>query len=316
MKIVITQKLPFEIEKYLQGFTLDYNKTDRDLTMDELKVKISDADGLICMLSDRIDKSIIDAGQKLKVIANYAVGYNNIDVTYAGQKGIVVCNTPDVLTETTAELAVALLLSVSRRIVEGHKFVEEGKFVGWKPELLLGTDLYKKTVGIFGFGKIGQTIGRILKGFDVKILYHTRHKNFQAELLTGAEYTDFEKLLKESDFIIIAAPLNESTKHKFTINEFKLMKKTAILVNIGRGPIVKENDLYFALKEKIIRGAGLDVFEFEPKIYEGLFELNNVVMLPHIGSASEETRKAMAKLCCDSVIDVLINKNKPIYSVN
>ncbi|UOD35307.1 D-glycerate dehydrogenase [Deferribacteraceae bacterium V6Fe1] len=316
MKIVITQKLPFDIEKYLQGFVLDYNKTDNELTKKEIIEKIRDADGIITMLSDKIDKEVIDAALKLKVIANYAVGYNNIDINYAKERGIVVCNTPDVLTETTAELAVALLLSVTRRIVEGHKFVENKKFQGWKPELLLGTDLYKKTVGIYGFGKIGQTIGRILKGFDVKLIYNTRNRNHQAELLTGAEYVTFDSLISESDIVIIAAPLNESTKYRFTIKEFKQMKSSAILINIGRGPIVKEDDLYTALKESIISGAGLDVFEHEPKIFEGLFELNNIVMLPHIGSASTETRKAMAKLCCDSVLDVLINKKKPYNSIN
>jgi lactate dehydrogenase-like 2-hydroxyacid dehydrogenase len=316
MKIVITQKLPFDIEKYLQGFVLDYNKTDKELSKDEIIKKIQDADGIITMLSDAIDKEVIDAATKLKVIANYAVGYNNIDFNYAKKRGIVVCNTPDVLTETTAELAVALLLSVTRRIVEGHKFVENKKFKGWKPELLLGMDLYKKTVGIYGFGKIGQTIGRILKGFDVNLIYNTRNKNYQAELLTGAKYVTFDSLITESDIIIIAAPLNETTKYRFTISEFKMMKPSAILINIGRGPIVKEDDLYLALKEGVISGAGLDVFEHEPKIFEGLFELNNIVMLPHIGSASTETRKAMAKLCCDSVLDVLINKKKPFNSIN
>lgn len=316
MKVVVTQKLPFDVEKYLQGFELDYNKTEKELSKIEIIEKIRDADGIITMLCDTIDKEVIDAALNLKVIANYAVGYNNIDFNYAKDKGIIVCNTPDVLTETTAELAVALLLAVARRIVEGHKFVENKKFKGWKPELLLGTDLYKKTVGIYGFGKIGQTIGRILKGFDVELIYNTRNRNYHAELLTGAKYVTFDSLITESDIVIIAAPLNESTKHRFTLNEFKKMKSSAILINIGRGPIVKEDDLYIALKEGIISGAGLDVFEHEPKIFEGLYELNNIVMLPHIGSASIETRRSMAKLCCDSIIDVLINKKKPFNSVN
>jgi len=316
MKIVVTQKLPFDIKKYLQGFELDYNETENELSKKEILEKIRDADGIITMLSDTIDKDVIDAAPKLKVISNYAVGYNNIDFNYAKERGIVVCNTPDVLTETTAELAVALLLSVTRRIVEGHKFVENKKFRGWKPELLLGTDLNKKTLGIYGFGKIGQTIGRILKGFDVKLLYNTRNRNHQAELLTGAQYVTFDSLITESDIVIIAAPLNESTKYRFTLNEFKKMKSSAILINIGRGPIVKEDDLYTALKEGVISGAGLDVFEHEPKIFEGLFQLNNIVMLPHIGSASTETRKAMAKLCCDSILDVLINNKKPYNSIN
>lgn len=316
MKILVTQKLPFDVKSYLKNFEVIYNDTDKQMTKKELKEKIVDVDGIITMLSDEMDKEVIDAAKKLKVIANYAVGYNNIDIEYAAEKNILVCNTPDVLTETTAELAVALLLAVSRKIVEAHNFVMDKKFKGWKPELFLGTDLYNKTAGIYGFGKIGQNIARILKGFNTKVVYNSRNRNIQAELLTGAEYVDFETLLTISDFIIISAPLNEATKHRFTIDEFKKMKGSAILINIGRGPIVKEDDLCIAIANRMIKGCGLDVYEFEPEINKELFKLENVVLLPHIGSASVETRQRMAKLCCDSIISVLKNGVKPKNIVN
>jgi lactate dehydrogenase-like 2-hydroxyacid dehydrogenase len=316
MKILVTQKLPFDVKGYLKNFEVIYNDTDKQMTKKELKEKIVDVDGIITMLSDEMDKEVIDAAKKLKVIANYAVGYNNIDIEYAAEKNILVCNTPDVLTETTAELAVALLLAVSRKIVEAHNFVMDKKFKGWKPELFLGTDLYNKTAGIYGFGKIGQNIARILKGFNTKVVYNSRNRNIQAELLTGAEYVDFETLLTTSDFIIISAPLNEATRHRFTIDEFKKMKGSAILINIGRGPIVKEDDLCIAIANRMIKGCGLDVYEFEPEINKELFKLENVVLLPHIGSASVETRQRMAKLCCDSIISVLKNGVKPKNIVN
>lgn len=316
MKILITQKLPFDVENYLKGFEVAYNNTDKQLSKKELIEKISDVDGVITMLSDQMDKEVLDAAKKLKVIANYAVGYNNIDIGYAAERGIVVCNTPDVLTETTAELAVALLLAVSRKIVEAHNFVLEKKFKGWKPELFLGTDLYNKTAGIYGFGKIGQNIARILRGFNTEVVYNSRSRNIQAELLTGAKYLDFETFLTVSDFIIISAPLNESTKHRFTIDEFKRMKGSAILINIGRGPIVREDDLCIALRNGMIKGCGLDVYEFEPEINKELFKLKNTVLLPHIGSASVETRVKMATLCCDSIITVLKNNEIPKNVVN
>ena len=316
MRILITREIPFDVENYFKSYDVIYNKSSAQMPREELVEKISGVDAVITMLSDRVDKEVIDAGKNLKVIANYAVGYNNIDVKYATEKGIMVCNTPDVLTETTAELGFALMISVARRIVEAHKFVEDGKFMGWKPSLMLGLDLYGKTLGVFGFGKIGQALARCSKGFNMNIIYHSRNRNIQGEILTGAEYSSFERLLEESDFLVVTAPLTDETKHKFTLNEFKKMKRSAIFVNIGRGPIHKEEDLFLALKEGVIAGAGLDVFEEEPKINGGLFTLSNVIMLPHIGSASTETRMAMGKLCCDSVLSVIEKGEKPANVVN
>ncbi|MGA1846050.1 2-hydroxyacid dehydrogenase [Deferribacter abyssi] len=316
MKVLITQKLPFDMEEYLKDFELDYRKESTPIQYEELYERGKNAHGIISMLSDKIDKNFIENCVNLKIIANYAVGYNNIDVTFATKKGVVVCNTPNVLTETTAELAFALMISVARRIVEADNFTRNGNFTGWSPELYLGTDLYKKTVGLFGFGRIGQAFARCCKGFDMNIIYHTRHRNFQAEILTNAKYVSFDELLEESDFIVIIAPLNDDSYHKFTINEFKKMKNSAYLINIGRGPIIKEDDLVTALKEGLIKGAGLDVYEFEPKIHPELYDLKNVILLPHIGSASVDTRAKMAKLCADSIISLLKYNKKPMNAIN
>ncbi|KAA0259068.1 D-glycerate dehydrogenase [Deferribacter autotrophicus] len=316
MKVLITQKLPFNVEEYLKDFELDYRKESTPIPYEELYERGKSAHGIISMLSDKIDKNLLENCPNLKVVANYAVGYNNIDVAFATQKGIVVCNTPDVLTETTAELAFALMISIARRIVEADNFTREGKFTGWSPELYLGTDLFKKTVGLYGFGRIGQAFARCCKGFEMDIIYHTRNRNLQAEILTGAKYVSFDELLEKSDFIVIIAPLNDESYHKFTINAFKKMKNSAYLINIGRGPIVKEDDLVTALKEGLIKGAGLDVYEFEPKIHPELFNLKNVILLPHIGSASVKTRAEMAKLCADSIISVLKFGKKPKNALN
>lgn len=304
-KIIITQKLPYDVVNSLKGYNLVYNDKDEQMDRKRLLEEIVDADAVISMLSDKIDKELIDNARNLKIIANYAVGYNNIDVSYAKSRGIIVCNTPHVLTETTAELAFALMLSSARRIVEADRFTRAGQFTGWTPNLFLGTDLYKKRVGIYGFGRIGQAFARCCKGFDMDIVYTGRTRKYDAELILGAKYVGFEELVSTSDYIVILAPLNESTKYAFTIDTFKKMKKDAILVNAGRGPIVKEDDLAFALKNGLIKAAGLDVYEYEPAICSELFELDNVILLPHIGSASVATRENMARLCIDSIKNYL-----------
>jgi len=303
MKILITAELPFEIEKYLKDYELDYNKGDQ-LSPKELKKRAKDADGIISMLSDKIDKELIDSCENLKIVANYAVGYNNIDVQAASERGVAVCNTPDVLTQSTAELGFSLMMAAARRISESEKFTRAKKFKGWKPDLFLGMDLHGKTLGIFGFGRIGQAVAKMASGFNMNILYNSRSEKTQAELLTGAKKVSFEDMIRKSDFVIITAPATPETKHKFTMQTFRQMKSSAVLVNIGRGEIVKESDLVVALQNNVIFSAGLDVYEFEPKIDEGLFKLDNVVLAPHIGSGSFATRDAMAKLCCDSVIKV------------
>lgn len=307
MKILITAELPFDVEKYLKGYELDYN-TGKPLSPKELLKRAKDADGIISMLSDKIDKELIYSCENLKVVANYAVGYNNIDVEALAEKGIAVCNTPDVLTQTTAELGFALMMAPARRICESEKFTRAKKFRGWKADLFLGMDLYGKTLGIYGFGRIGQAVAKMASGFNMEILYNSRSRKTQAELLTGASKVSFEDMVRKSDFVIITAPATPETKHMFTLETFRQMKSSAVLVNIGRGEIVKESDLVTALTNKMIFAAGLDVYEFEPKINEDLFKLDNAVLAPHIGSGSYSTREEMAKLCHDSVVKVFKGK--------
>jgi len=308
MKILVTAKLPYDVLKHLEGHEVDYNNTDDPLTPAELAERAKDADAVISMLSDKITADFMKGCPTLKVVANYAVGYNNIDVAAAKELGITVCNTPDVLTQATAELGFSLMMAAGRRIVESDKFTRDRKFRGWKSDMMLGVDFYGKTIGIFGFGRIGQAVARMAAGFNMKILYHSRSKKYSAEMAMNASFVDFEKLLRKSDFIIITAPANEGTKHKFTMDAFKQMKPTSVLVNIGRGEIVKESDLADALEQKLIFAAGLDVYEFEPVIEERLFALDNVVLAPHIGSGTTDTRAAMGALCCDSVLSVFAGK--------
>lgn len=301
MKILVTRKLPYDVVSAFQDHELIYNDEDRPLSHDELLAFIPEVDAMITMLSDQIDASVLDKAPHLKAIANYAVGYNNLDINAAKQKCIKVFNTPDVLTETTAELGFSLMMAVARRIVESDAYARSGAFEGWGPSLFLGTDLYGKTLGIYGFGRIGQAIARCASGFNMNITYSGRTQKYNEELLLGAKRVSFDTLIEESDFIVVAAPLTGETRYRFGADEFQKMKDTAIFVNIGRGPIVNEAALAKALSEGQIFGAGLDVFENEPEIDSNLFDLDNIVILPHIGSASVATRAKMAALCVDSI---------------
>lgn len=310
MKILVTRELPFDVESALSGHELIYNDKDEPMPYDELCDLIQDVDGVISMLSDQIDENLLSIASNLKVIANYAVGYNNIDTEAAKKRGIQVFNTPDVLTETTAELGFTLMMAVARRVVESDAYARSGAFEGWGPSLFLGTDLYGKTLGIYGFGRIGQAVARCASGFHMNVIYHNRSRKFGEELLLGATQVGFDELLLRSDFLVVAAPLNEESMYRFGLREFERMKKTAVFVNIGRGQIVREEELAEALREDEIFGAGLDVFEKEPEIHSDLYDLDNVVMLPHIGSASVATRSKMAALCVNSVLAALSNKEE------
>lgn len=305
MKILVTAKLPYDVKKHLAGHDVDYNDTENGLTPAQLAERAKDADAVISMLSDKITPELIDGCPKLKAVANYAVGFNNIDVAYAKSKGITVCNTPDVLTQATAELGFSLMMAAGRRIVESDKFTRAGKFHGWKSDMMLGVDFFGKTIGIFGFGRIGQAVAKMSTGFGMKVLYNARTKK---DVSFAAEYADFDELVSKSDFVVITAPATPETKHKFTLETFKKMKKTAVLVNIGRGEIIKEADLAEALEKEMIFAAGLDVYEFEPVIEQRLFALDNVILAPHIGSGTTDTRSAMGALCCDSVLSVFEGK--------
>jgi len=312
MKIFVTRKIPESgLDLLSKKHELDINPYNRVLTKEEIIKGLHGKDGLICLLTDMIDKDIITSESKLKMIANYAVGYNNIDIETATKRGIPVSNTPGVLTDTTAEMAWALLFSAARRIAEGDKFTRSGRFIGWDPMLMLGQDISDKTLGIIGTGRIGTAIGLKSKGFNMDVLYVDKRKNEILEHIVNASKVDIFTVLKKSDFVSIHVPLTESTYHMIGEKELRMMKKNAILINTSRGPIVDEQALIKALKEKWIFGAGLDVYEHEPHISGELKKLNNVVLQPHSASATIETRTKMAIMTAKNMLIGLKGKIPP-----
>jgi glyoxylate reductase len=319
-EIFITRKVFTEVVKILEQeqHTVEINDTDTILPSYELIRRAHGKAGLICLLNDRIDSVVMDELPSLKVISNIAVGYDNIDITAATQRGIMVTNTPGVLTETTADLAFALLLGAARRIPEADQFIRAGKFKNWQlMQPHMGMDIYGKTLGIIGMGAIGQAVAkRARKGFDMRIIYSGSSRKERAEKEYGAEFVEFDELLAMSDFISIHVPLTEKTKHMFSTLEFKAMKNTAIIINTSRGPVVDEAALVEAIKNGQIRGAALDVFEEEPKVHPELVKMKeNVVLAPHIGSASIETRLRMSIMAAENMIQGL-KGNRPPNLVN
>ncbi|MEN8701506.1 D-glycerate dehydrogenase [Bacillus infantis] len=310
--VYITRKLP---EETIAGLKEHYqvemwDKEDIPVPAEVLREKAKEASALLTMLSDSIDGDLLAEAHRLKVVANLAVGYDNIDVKAAAEKGITVANTPDVLTDTTADLTFALLMAAARRITESAEYVKEGKWKSWSPLLLAGQDIHHKTIGIVGMGNIGQAVAKRAKGFDMNILYHNRSRRPEAEESLGAVYVSFEELCEQSDYVVCLAPLNDSTKNLFTEEAFRRMKNSAIFINAGRGAIVDEEALYRALADGEISGAGLDVFVKEPIGKDHpLLSLPNVVALPHIGSSSTETRMEMARLCAEN-IDLVLSGNQ------
>lgn len=323
MNIFVTRKIPKEGLDLLskQGYNVEINKYNHVLTKLEIIKGLKNKDGLICLLTDDIDKEIINSEPKLKMIANYAVGYDNIDIKSASNNKIPVSNTPDVLTNTTSEMAWALLFSISRRIVEGDNYTRKGKFKGWDPMLMLGQDVSDKTLGIIGTGRIGTSFALKSIGFNMKILYTDKYNNKLLEKKLNAKKVKKEELIQNCDFISIHLPLNKSTYHTIGLRELKKMKKTAVLINTSRGPIIDENALIKALEEKWIFGAGLDVYENEPKINPKLFKLKNVIIQPHSASATYKTRSNMSIIVAKNMIQGLSGKipenciNKEIYKL-
>lgn len=308
--LLISNVLPEEARRLIPAeFNVDYNPGDQPFTKDELIRRLRGKAGLICHIISTIDDEVLAASPDLKVVANVAVGYNNIDLAAARRRGVTVTNTPDVLTETTADFAWALLMAAARRVVEADQYARSGQWKAWRWDLLWGLDVYGKTLGVLGFGRIGRAVARRAGGFGMRILYHDALRADPAiERELKATYTDRPTLLTESDFVTVHTPLLPETRHLIDEPALRRMKKTAILVNAARGPIVDEAALVRALVEGWIAGAGLDVFEEEPKIHPGLVPLRNVVLAPHIASASHDTRLAMATLAVRNCLAVLEGK--------
>lgn len=309
-KVFITRKIPNRGIKLLQkkGYEFVVSPHDRVLTRDELIEMGKGADAVLSQLTDKIDGVIVDAwGKQLKIIANYAVGYDNLNVKEIVERGVVMTNTPEVLTETVAEHTFALMLAIAHRIAESDRFSRAGKYTGWAPELLLGTDVSHKTLGIVGLGRIGSRVAHhAVKGFDMQVLYYDVKRNEDFEKEFGAEFREnVDDVFREADFISIHVPLLPATQHLVNEARLKLMKPTAYLVNTSRGPIVDEVALRDALKARIIKGAAIDVWEHEPELTLGLAELENIIVTPHIASATEETRQNMSELAAKNIIEVL-----------
>lgn len=269
---------------------------------------VGDAEALICLLADRVTAELFAVAKNLKVVAVYAVGVNNVDLRAAYEARVWVTNTPDVLTDATADVTMALLLAVTRRVVEGDRFVREGRFTGWAPDLLLGTGLQGKVLGIVGFGRIGQAVARRACAFGMRVAYHSRRPHPEAGMPDAVFVPGLDELLAQADFISLHCPLTQETRHLLDRERLFRMKKGSFLINAARGEVVDEEALVEALASGHLTGAGLDVYEHEPRVHPGLLQLPNVVLLPHLGSATRETREAMATLVVENVEAVLSGK--------
>ena len=315
--VLITRKIPTNgIDILRSRYNVIINKRDRPLNRNELIKNVKDIDAILCVLQDKIDKQIIDiAGPNLKVISTFSTGYEHIDIESANKKGIKVGYTGNTLTETTADLAFGLILCLGRRIVEADKFVRDSKWKnGWCPELMLGTDIHNKVLGLIGFGKIGKAVAKRATGFDMEIIYHKRNvqgTDIYKNTKNKAKYCKLKELLSVADYIVIACSLNDDSYHLINIENLKIMKKTAFIINISRGKIIKERDLVFALRNKYLAGAALDVFEQEPILKSNpLIKMKNVILLPHIGSSSHSTRNRMSEIAATNIINVLDGNDK------
>lgn len=316
-KIFVTRKIPEAgIKKLLdKGYEVEISKKNGVLSKEELiwALREKEYDAVLCLLTDTIDGDVFDAAAKAKIFANYAVGFNNIALEEAKKRGLMISNTPGVLTGTVAEHTFAMMMAIACRLVEGDRMMREGKFIGWEPELLLGTDLSGKTLGILGAGRIGgEVVRHAALGFNMKVLYYDVSQNTELEEKYGAVFCQTpEELLKESDFVSIHVPLLPSTKHLINKERLGMMKNTAYLVNTSRGPVIDENALAEALKNGVIKGAALDVFENEPILTEGIVDLPNILLTPHIASATEETRSKMSEMAAENIIEALEGRTPP-----
>lgn len=315
--VFVTRQIPDEGIKNLQDKGHDVHVSDKDgvLTREELLGRLSDLnpDAVLPLLTDTIDAEVFDAAPKAKIFANYAVGYNNINLDDAKERGVTITNTPGVLTDTVAEHTVALLLSITSRIAEADRFTRAGKYDGWAPMLFLGSDLRGKTLGVLGAGRIGSRVAEICcKGLGMEVMYYDIKKNELFEEACSATFREsVDDVLRDADVVTVHVPLLDSTWHLINKERLATMKNTAYLVNSSRGPVIDEKALVDALKAGEIKGAALDVFEEEPTLAPGLNELDNVVITPHIASATEETRGKMSEMAAQNIIDFLEGKTPP-----
>jgi glyoxylate reductase len=317
-KVYITRRTPGDPAEAIRdaGHEVELNPDDAPVERRTLLEAAAGCDGVLTLLSDRIDGAFFDAaGERLKVISNYAVGYNNIDVGEATRRGVAVCNTPDVLTEATADLAWALLLGVSRRVAEGDRLVRSGAWGGWKPDQLLGGELVGRTLAIVGPGRIGVATARRSVGWRMKLLYVARSRHERLERELGAERRELDAALAEADFVSLHVPLTEQSHHLIDRDRLRRMKRSAYLVNTSRGAVIEEAALVEALREGWIAGAGLDVYEAEPALAPGLADCSNALLLPHLGSATHATRSAMGRLAAENLLAVLAGR-RPKALVN
>ncbi len=304
-KVLVTREIPEAGLRPLEGFDVTV-LSERPPERGELLEAVRGASGILATLTEQVDAELMNAaGEDLKVVANLAVGYDNVDLEAARERGVVVTNTPDVLDETTADTAFMLLLAAARRLGEGERIVRSGKWEAWGPKMLTGPDVWGKTLGVVGFGRIAQAMARRASGFGMEVLYTARSRKEDAENELGARYVELDELLRTSDFVSLHTPLTEETTHLIGAGELEKMKPGAVLVNTSRGPVIDEGALADALADGRIFAAGLDVYEEEPTVHPKLLELENVVLAPHIGSASIETRDKMAVLAAENISAVL-----------
>ena len=313
MKIYVTRAVFEEsLASLRREAEVHVSPDDRPLSKTEVIDRLKDADGAMTMLTDPLDRDVLQALPRLKIASNVAVGFNNVDIALATEFGVMITNTPGVLTETTADFAWALLMAAARRVVEADAFARAGKWKAWSPTMFLGRDVYGKTLGIIGLGRIGQAVARRAPGFGMRVIFHNSHpvsENVRRE--AGVESVSFEELLRTSDFISLHVPLSAQTTHLLNERAFAMMKTSCIVVNTARGPVIDERSLVHALKEKRIAGAGLDVFEREPEIEHDLLKMENVVLAPHIGSGSYETRLKMCMMAADNLLSWLRGERPP-----
>ncbi len=301
-KILITRRLPSAVLSKLEAAAeIDLYTGDGAIPAEELRARIADKDALISLLTDAVDRSVVDAGPSLKVIANVAVGYNNIDIPYALSRGVVVTHTPDVLTESVADFTWALILAITRRLAEGERVVRRGAWKGWALDFMLGTELRGKQLGLVGVGRIGRAVAARASAFGMRVAFTEVFET----TVDGAEAMSFDRLLTTSDVVSLHVPLTPETRHLIDKRTLARMKRSAFLINTARGPVVDEEALAWALQQHLIAGAALDVFENEPTVHPDLLTLENVLLVPHLASGTTETRTAMAELAADNVLAVL-----------